>query len=127
MSDKDLANAYQSGQSFPPASRTATANGASVDFEDCGPEVTCILNVGDVGGGSSLIVTLESSPDDSTWTAISGATMSTIDDSSADDDTMEMITIFNRPARYVRAVGTFTGSTPDVIYGVVLMARKSSY
>lgn len=126
MSLKDLANTHVFGQSLDPEVRTASANGSGVDFRDCGPQVTAVLDVGAASGtNATLDITLEESDDDSTYTAISGASLTQVDQDG--DNTQEAKTIFNRSKRYVRAVATIGGTTPSFACNVSLIARHMSY
>ena len=120
----DIANQYTTAQSIAADTYTSTVNGTGVDFNDHGPEVTCTVNVSDVSGTSpTLDVKLQESSDDSTYTDISGATVTQVTASDVD----HTITVYNRSARYVRAVGTIAGTSPSFDVGVVLQARKTSY
>lgn len=121
----DLQNGYAFGQSIRPDQWGATVNGSSVDCRDCGPEVTCIvLNGENEGTTETLDVKLQESDDDSTFTDITGATMTQI---TAGGHAPEVKTFYNRAKRYVRAVGTIAGTSPDIDFGVCILAPKTSY
>lgn len=128
---EDLKNTHQIGQSIDPDLYTATVTGNGVDFQDCGPEVLAILNVGDFTGTSpTLDVTLEESDDDSTYTAVESDNQE--DNAFAqmdgdEDNTVTLLQSFTRSKRYVRAVGTIGGTTANIDMCVTLMARKTSY
>lgn len=128
MSDNntDIANVYKVTTSIRPDQWGASVNGSVLDCQDCERSVTCVRIVGQAEGTSETIaVKLQYSTDNSSWTDWSGATMTTTT-AGAGHDT-EVKTFFDRPARYVRAVGTIGGTSPDIDYSVVLMCRKKSY
>lgn len=119
-----IASSFQSGFSLRPQTATSTANGSSVDMQDTGELVTCVLSVGTVSGTSpTLDVKLQDSPDDSTFTDISGATMTQVTASNK----FEVKTFGGRVNRYVRAVATIAGTSPSFVLAVNLHAKKSSY
>lgn len=124
MQHADLANQWTSFNSLVPATRTATANGTGVDMNDHGPEVECLVSAGTVSGTSpTLDVKLQESDDNSTFTDITGATMTQITASTQ----IESKVFSNRSKRYVRAVGTIAGTNPSFACAVFLKARKKSY
>ena len=121
----DLQNGYAFGQSIRPDQWGATVNGSSVDCRDCGPEVTCVVSAGESEGTSeTLDVKLQESDDDSTYTDITGATMTQI---GAAGHAHEVKTFYNRAKRYVRAVATIAGTSPDIDCCVTLFCPKTSY
>lgn len=85
------------------------------------------MSVGDVGAGTSLAVKLQESANDTDYTDISGATFTTVDDESSDDNSFQSVTTLRRAKRYVRAVATISGSSPDVYVSVTLHGSKTSY
>lgn len=124
MRTQDLVNNMQSGQSVAPAAKTATFNGSSVDFRDCGPEVTVLQNVGVVSGTTpTMDTTLEESNDNSTFTAIPGFAMTQVTTSTH----VEMKRCVNRTKRYVRPVVTIAGTTPSFQMAITLLGDKTSY
>lgn len=117
---RDLDSNMLDGQSFTPASRSATANGTGIDMSSGDGLVNALVNVGAFSGGSSptLIVTIEESTDNSTFTSISGATSATY--SSAGIEWLS----FNRTKRYVRAVATIAGGPTGIVFTVSIHQQK---
>lgn len=122
----DLANEYQFGQTIRPDQWGATVTGSAIDFNDCGPEITCIvLNGENEGTTETLNVKLqECATSTGTFADITSATMTAI---AATGHAPEIKTFFNRAQRYVKAVGTIAGTSPDIDFGVCLLGRKVSY
>jgi len=117
--DRDLGSLLVTGQSLPPAVRTSSANGTGIDFNEAGPAVTVVAEVGTVTGTSpTLDITLEESADNSTFTAISGAALTQITASNG----RQVVTFYNRAQRYVRAVATIAGTSPSFPSSVTLMS-----
>lgn len=126
MSLKDLANTHVFGQSLKSDQRTVTANGTGVDMRSTGPQVTAVLDIGDVTGTTpTLDVKLQDSDDNVTFADITGAVFTQKTD--ADSDSQFAITFFNRSKRYVRAVATIAGTVPVWDICVGLIGRKFSY
>ncbi len=127
----DLANEYQYGGSiFPAGDRTVSVNGQGVDFGDCEAAITADALYGPVTPGTTCIVTLQESDDNGVADAyadISGATMATVSTASANNLTSERLQFQNRAKKWVRAVGTLSGSSPGIMLTVSLTARKMSY
>jgi hypothetical protein len=133
LQGRDLANEYQSGISLAPATRTSSANGTGIDFRDCGPDVVSILSVASRAAVLETVGTcaikLEESDNDSDYTAITGAThtsVARVAQTSA-NDSIEVKCFATRSKRYVRAVATIAGTSPSFTFGVALAAPKSSY
>lgn len=114
------------GQSVPPKTHTGSYVGAAVDFQDCGPEIDCIVNAGifagtDVVASVSLEETnalVNEASDTSVYTPIIGATVPVTQDNAHHKKTFR-----NRGKRYVRAVVTITGTNPVVPIAVTLLAN----
>ena len=126
MNQQDMANQMATELSINSTGASASVNGASLDCRDCGPEVHVVFIVGpnNPGNDTTIAWKLQSSPDDSTWTDWSGATGTSVSGDSTND---ELLTFFNRNARYVRAVATLTGTSPTPDLHAFLAARKVSY
>ena len=127
LNTADTVNDFKTDVSIEPDLYSNSKNGTGVDFQDCAAEITVYAAFGMIGADSSLAIKLEESDDDSTYTDISGATMTTVSTASANNRSIEVKQFFNRTKRYVRAVGTMTGSSPDIDYSVILQSRKVSY
>ena len=79
-----------------------------------------IQTVGSLGGTSpTLAGKIQESADGSSWADISGATFTTVTSS----DNVQAIT-FDRTLRYVRYVGTVTGTSPQIPVAVVISEQK---
>lgn len=114
-------------QALDPATATGTVRSATIDlqgFEGC--EV--LFSVGESGdtlSGSVLwTLTLEDSPDDSTYTAVAAAGLLgalTVIDAAAEDDVVQAVGYIGSQ-RYVQAVATATGThtngTPIAILAI---------
>lgn len=128
ISPSDLVNDWKSELSIEPDLYSNTKSGSAIDMQDTGADVFAFLHVGMIGADSSLAVKLqESATGTGSWSDISGATFTTVSTASANNRSSEVIRAPNRTKRYVRAVGTMTGSSPDIDYSVLLMAQKHSY
>ena len=128
MSDNntDIANAYTTDTSVRHDQWRVTQTGLTLDCRDHEVAITSILTVGEAEGTSETVaVAIHESADDSSFAAITGAAHTTT--TAGAGHTTEVITFFNRSLRYVRAVATVAGTSPDIDFAVVLMARKKSY
>jgi hypothetical protein len=121
----DLENEYLFGQSLIEGAASATANGDSVDCRDTVAEFTVVALVNALNSGSDATVDIkiQSSPDDSNWTDISGATMTQV---AGPVTFAEAKTFATRDARYLRAVATLAGSSLDVDLSVGILAGYAS-
>ena len=125
---RDVGNEFTTGLSIAPQSATSTITGTGVDFNDCGPAITVETLVGDIGAGTTVDVTLQESDDDGVtdaYAAITGAAQTQL--TATDDDSVAVDTFFNRSKRFVRALATYAGSSPDALLSSSLKAEKSSY
>lgn len=101
--------------SLHPATRTSSANGTGVDT--LGFDNAClVVNVGDIdtaSGDETYTVSVEESADNSTFTAITGASTT-----MTADNTLKKIQINGLGSgsrkRYLRAVFTLAGTTPSM-------------
>ncbi len=108
------------------AAITSTTNHPSLDlspYANIGRhEMKAILSAGAVGGTSpSFAVKIQDSPDNSTFTDISGASYAAI---TANQGATELH--FKTNNRYVRAVTTVTGTSPTAVLECVLLAEVRS-
>lgn len=126
MTGKDLANEYVSGLSNHLDGATSSENGDTVDCQDCGPEITVDFVVTtNPGDDTTIAVKLQESTDNSTWSDVSGATMTNVAGDTTNNH--ERKTFFNGNARYYRTVATLTGTSPVVDAVTIISARKASY
>jgi hypothetical protein len=104
-----------------PRTATTTVNGAAIDLVTGDGRVFAVQQVGAVSGSSpALAGKFQESADGSTnWADISGATFTSV---SATDN-VQAIT-FDRTQRYVRYVGTISGSSPSFILAVLVGEQK---
>jgi len=103
---------------------TSTVNSQSVDMESDGgfDEVTFAVEFETAAADN--VAKLQSSPDNSTWTDINGATISTVDT----DDKVQRLNSFRPQARYVRLVATRGTSTVlGTILAVLSRPRTAPY
>jgi hypothetical protein len=108
-------------QLFAPAAQTATANGSSVDLKGTAnpglQEHRVHVNVGTTTGTSpTLVVKIQDSPDNSTFTDVASATTTSLTAAGVTDF------YFRTANRYVRAVITIGGTTPSFTMAVDLFS-----
>lgn len=104
------------------AARTSTVTATGIDISGYRGGLIVQQLVGAVSGTSpTLNGKLQSSPDNSTWSDISGATFTEVTSS----DSFQKIGINVRDAaKYLRYVGTIAGTSPSFTMGVVLLGQK---
>ena len=108
---------------LPALTRTASANGTSVDLQGyVNPgrrQMKAYLNTGEVSGTTpTQDVKIQESADNTTFTDVSGATF-------AQQTTIGSEAIhFRTNKRYVRAVTAITGGTPSFTSGCYLLVEK---
>lgn len=125
MPNVDLTNEYTFHMSVEPDNYLADQNGTSVDLNDHGPEVTVVLMVGESDGSDATYDgELEESADDSTFTDVTGGSVTQIDNAG---HAIQTVTVYNRAQRYVRGVLNMGGASPSADAAILLIARKSSY
>lgn len=104
------------------AARTATVTATGVDISGYKGGVIVQQLVGVVSGTTpTLDGKLQSSPDNSTWTDISGATFTQV---TATDSFQKIGVQVQAAAKYLRYVGTIAGTSPSFTMGVVLLGQK---
>tara|TARA_R110002110_G_scaffold359628_1_gene569491 strand:+ start:4513 stop:4896 length:384 start_codon:yes stop_codon:yes gene_type:complete len=109
-----------------PADVTSSANGTGVDVSAyTGQLLLTLHSAAGSGTDPTLDVKLQDSPDNSTFTDVTGATFTQVTDAGA---TIESIVVEkDKVSRYVRAVLTIGGSSsPTFDCGVTLHARAAS-
>lgn len=112
---------------FPPQSLTGTGAGDSIDVRTVGTNrINARLSCGTAVAFTSLAVKMQSSPDGSDWTDISGATFTTVTTASGAPETIsfqlpEAATVNASPPIYVRAHATLVGTS--ILMAVSLLAN----
>jgi hypothetical protein len=118
----DLANSSVAEAGFYPATVNSDDEGPGVDLGAADGPCFAIQQVGAVGGTSPVLTgRIEESSDNSSWTAISGATFTAV--STSDD--LQVIR-FTRTKRYVRWAGALTGTSPTAIVAAVIGEQKKT-
>ncbi len=124
----DLSTAGLIGYSVAPQtiSSATTVNGTGVDCLNGDGPVHGIFTTGNCGDGSTVITCfLEESTDNSTFTAITGASTVLAASTTANDNLAFVVSSSgNRTKRYVRANVTTLGGTPSVIISGCILTRK---
>jgi len=104
------------------AARTSTVTATGIDISEYKGGLIVQQLVGVVSGTSpTLNGKLQSSPDNSTWTDISGATFTQV---TATDSIQKIGISVRDAAKYIRYVGTIAGTSPSFTMGVVLLGQK---
>ena len=100
---------------------TSTTNGTGVDTLGFGNAMV-LLEVGAVTGTSpTMDVKLQDSPDNSTFTDISGATLTQV---TAANKSQTLSVNLDGKARYIRAVATIAGTSPSFTAGCEILLGK---
>jgi len=109
-------------QLIPAQNATSTVTGTGVDVHSYTGTVQVVLASSVFGGTTPTCnVKLQDSPDNSAWSDISGATFTEVTDAS---DLTEMIALkVNDQAKYIRAVATLAGTSPDGNIAVVAVGE----
>lgn len=100
----------------PAAAGQTTLNGTSCDMAGY-EEVTAVISLGAITATGTVTVTLEDSADNSSFAAITGASVAAADD---DDNKLLILGTF-RPRRYVRSV--IARATADSVINLGLLCR----
>ena len=104
------------------AARTTTVTATGIDISGYRGGLVVQQLVGVVSGTTpTLDGKLQSSPDNSAWTDISGATFTQV---TASDSFQKIGIGVTAAARYLRYVGTIAGTTPSFTMGIVLLGQK---
>lgn len=118
---QDLPHQAILGGGLTPRTVTGSVNGSAADLIAGDGRCFAIQQVGTVTGTSpTLAGKLQESADGSTnWTDIAGATFTTV----TTTDNVQAIA-FDRTLRYVRYVGTVTGTSPSFPTAVIVSEQK---
>jgi len=103
-------------------SKAASANGTGVDISDYIGKLKLTLDCEIGTSGDTLDVKVQDSPDDSTYTDVSGATFTQVTDAAL---AFESIGLDTRAVeKYIRVVATIAGSGPVFVFSVSAVGRK---
>ena len=117
---QDLPHQAILGGGVTPRTATTSVTGTGADLLAGDGRCFAIQQVGTVTGTSpSLAGKLQESADNSTWTDVAGATFSAV----STTDNVQAIA-FDRTLRYVRYVGTITGTSPSFPLAVIISEQK---
>jgi hypothetical protein len=117
---QDLPHQAILGGGLTPRTTTATVTGSSIDLVAGDGRCFAIQQVGTVTGTSPVLAgKIQESPDGSTWTDVAGATFANV----STTDNVQAIS-FDRTQRYVRYVGTVTGTSPSFPLAVIVSEQK---
>lgn len=104
------------------AAKTSTVTATGVDISAYKGGLLIQQHVGVVSGTSpTLDGKLQSSPDNSTWTDITGATFTQV---TASNSTQKIGVNVRTAVKYLRYVGTIAGTSPSFTMGVTLLGQK---
>ena len=118
---QDLPHNAVLGQSLKPQTLSASANGAAIDLITGDGRCFAVQMVGAVTGTTpSLAGKIQESADGSpNWSDISGATFTAVTGS----DNLQSIS-FDRTQRYVRYVGTISGTSPSFLTAALIGEQR---
>ena len=105
-----------------PDTLTTSTNGPSVNLATGDGPCFAIQIVGEAPGDGTIDGRIEQSADNTTWTAISGATFTQLTGSND----IQVIR-FHRSAKYVRWVGTLAGDSPEFAVAVLIGEQKKTF
>jgi hypothetical protein len=104
------------------AAKTSTVTGTGLDISGYAGGLLLVQDVGVVSGTTpTLDGKWQSSPDDSTYTDISGATYTQV---TATTSLQSIGFDVRAAAKYIRYVGTIAGTTPSFTMGVLIIGQK---
>jgi hypothetical protein len=117
----DLPHNAALGQSLSPRTMTGSVNGSAIDLLTGDGRCFAVQMVGTVSGTSPALAgkIQESADGSSGWADISGATFTSVTGS----DNVQAIS-FDRTQRYVRYVGTVTGTSPSIPAAALIGEQK---
>jgi hypothetical protein len=117
----DIPNNALLGIGASPRAATGTVTGSAIDCITGDGRCTAIQLVGSVGGTSPTLAgkIQESANGSSGWADV--ATFTTVNAS----DNSQMVS-FDRTQRYLRYVGTITGTTPTIPFTAVILEQKKN-
>lgn len=107
------------------ATRTATVTGTGVDIKGAEGDILINQSVGTVTGTSPTLDTkIQDSADNSSWSDVSGATFTQVTATPSTANAVTSLVLQSRTLRrYVRAVGTITGTSPSFPLSVTMTYR----
>lgn len=121
MSYKDLFTITKPTTTFPPAARTASANGSSADRK-FNESAIVVLNVG-VWTDGTFTFALQESDDDTTFTAVSASqiqgALPVVSDATTNNTSFHIGYLGNK--RYLRLAVTAAGTTTGAIFGATII------
>jgi len=103
---------------IPPTSATSNGVGSTVASLGGEGQEFALVQIGTPSGGATLAVSIEESNDQSTWTAIAGAT------TGAKNAAATLALSFTRSQSYVRVKLVVTGNSPSIPVAVALGQQK---
>jgi hypothetical protein len=116
----DFPNNAILGAGVTPRTASATVTGSAADFVSGEGRCTAIQLAGTLTGTSpSLAGKIQESSDQAAWTDVTGATFAAV----VTNDNVQAIS-FDRTKRYLRYVGTITGTSPSIPLAVVITEQK---
>jgi hypothetical protein len=118
---RDVKNNTVRGLTVPPQNVTANVNGLPYDFITGDGRCHLLVEVGICNTLTNLAFAVYDSPDNTTYTAISGATITVLNTSSPTNTTH--VIGFDRSARYVCTTVTATGSNLNSNCSAVLFEQ----
>lgn len=118
----DLSKNYKAISLVRPQVATSTVTGTGVDTMGYGDDAIAIVDLGAASGTSATnIVTIQTSPDNSTWTTVT--TFATLTDTSDNKIACGRVNLDAASRRYVRALCTIAGTSPSFAFAVSLLIR----
>jgi hypothetical protein len=122
MNSSDLVHRLTLTSHVDIAAKTSTVTATGMDISGYKGGLILTQNVGTVSGTTpTLDGKWQSSPDNSTWTDISGATYTQV---TASNSTQAIGFEVTAAAKYIRYVGTIAGTTPSFTMGVTVEGQK---
>lgn len=112
-------------QLIPNAAITSTTTGTGVDVSGYTGTMQVVLAASAFGGTTpTCAVKLQSSADNSDWADISGATFTGVTDAA---DLTQMISVkVDEQPKYIRAVATLGGTSPEGSVAVIALAERQA-
>lgn len=101
-----------------PTTATASGSGSAVAPLSGDGQEFAFVQIGNPSSGATLTVSIEESNDQSTWTAIAGAT------TGAKNAAATLALAFTRSLNYVRAKLVVTGSSPTIPVAVAIGQQR---
>lgn len=118
----DISKNYKAISLVRPQVATSTVTGTGVDTLGYADDAMVIVDLGAASGTSATnIITIQTSPDNSTWTTVT--TFGTLTDTSDNKIACGRINLDAANRRYVRALCTIAGTSPSFAFSVCLVLR----